>query len=81
MLLYKFISLDSTIPTGLCLLFGNKDRSIIAMLSTILVMVGQIGSVIVMPCFYFLLFKEKSKQEHNMEEMKYKPEKASSKSD
>ncbi len=57
--LYKFLSPDGIMPTGLCLLIGNIDQTIIPILVTWLDILSQGIPIVTMPILYSLLIYEK----------------------
>ncbi len=58
MLLYRFLSDSKILPTGLCFLLGNIDTSIIPLLVSILILVLQMASTLLLPILYLLLHIE-----------------------
>ncbi len=55
------------LPSGLCMLVGNIDQSIVSKLVTFIVMASQAFSVFSIPSFYILLLQEVKKNKNKME--------------
>ncbi len=65
----KFYSINSSMPTGLCLLIGNIDKSIIPSLVTWIFIFSQGIPIVPIPLINGLLIYEKIKWDRHVEEM------------
>ncbi len=61
MLIYGFSIESRQMPTGLCLLLGNIDKSVIPLLVSIIILISQSASVFSIPIIYLCLHIEKNK--------------------